>query len=57
MLVLARLLQYAGLILPPLAIVLQLMNAIDVRDMLMMLVAGLAAFWLGRLVEGYRPPT
>ena len=56
MLAVARFLQYAGLILPPLAIVLQLMNSIDVRDMLMMLVAGGAAFWLGRLLEGYRRP-
>jgi hypothetical protein len=54
MIYLARFLQYAGLLLPPLAIVLQLMEAINVRDMLMMLVAGGAAFWLGRLVEGYR---
>ncbi|MBL9124118.1 MAG: hypothetical protein JNG90_10835 [Planctomycetaceae bacterium] len=53
MLPLARLLQYAGLTLPPLAIVLQLMSSIDVRDMLIMLVAGGAAFWLGRLIEGY----
>lgn len=53
MVFLARLLQYVGLILPPLAIVLQLMEAINVRDMLILLVAGLAAFWLGRLAEGY----
>lgn len=49
----ARLLQFAGLIAPPVSIVLQLMGSIGVRDMLLILVAGLAAFWLGRLIEGY----
>jgi hypothetical protein len=49
----SRILQYAGLIAPPVSIVLQLMGAVDVRNMLLILVAGLAAFWLGRLLEGY----
>lgn len=49
----ARVLQYVGLIAPPVSIVLQLMGSINVRDMLLILVAGLAAFWLGRIGEGY----
>lgn len=46
-------LQLVGLVLPPLAIVLQLGNSISVWQMLVMLVASLAAFYLGRLLEGY----
>jgi hypothetical protein len=48
-----RVLQMVGLGLPPLSIVLQLQQTIDVRTMLVMLVSGVCAFYLGRLVEGY----
>ena len=46
-------LQRVGLYLPPASIVLQLIEAISVGQMLTMLVASVAAFCLGRLVEGY----
>lgn len=48
-----RLLQHLGLIIPPLAIVLQLANTIQVRQMLVMWVAAMCLFWIGRLLEGY----
>ncbi len=54
-----RLLQIIGLVLPPLAIVLQLINGpggrplVSVGQMLTMLVAGVSAFWIGRILEGY----
>ena len=55
-----RILQHLGLVLLPLAILLQLLpgnarggSAISVGQMLLMLVAGLCAFWIGRLIEGY----
>lgn len=48
-----RLLQHLGLLVPPLAIILQLAETIDVRTMLAMWVAALCLFWIGRLVEGY----
>jgi hypothetical protein len=48
-----RLLQHLGLIVPLLAIALQLGEAIDVRTMLAMWVAALSMFWIGRIVEGY----
>ncbi len=51
--VFGQLLQRVGLFIPPLAIVLQLLNAISLRDMLVALVAAVSAFWLGRLIEGY----
>ena len=50
---LGRILQVLGLGLPPVSIILQLQQAIDVRTMLVMLVAGVSAFYLGRMVEGY----
>ncbi len=54
-----RLLQHLGLILPPLGIVLQLLRdgngrpLLSVGQMLVMLVAGVCAFWIGRIIEGY----
>jgi len=48
-----RVLQRAGLFIPPLAIVLQLIEAITLRDMLVALLAAVSAFWLGRIIEGY----
>ena len=48
-----KLLQVAGLMLPPLSIVLQLMSSISLGQMLAMLVASICLFLIGRLVEGY----
>ncbi len=54
-----RLLQKIGLVLPPAAIVLQLLPGaggkpvLSLGQMLVMLVAGLCAFWIGRVLEGY----
>ena len=58
----ARLLQIVGLVLPPLALVMQLLKdghgrpLVSVGQMLTMLVAGVSAFWLGRIIEGYSQP-
>ncbi len=58
----ARLLQIVGLVLPPLALIMQLLKGpnglplINVGQMLTMLVAGVSAFWLGRILEGYSQP-
>lgn len=51
--VLGRLLQFAGLVGLPMAMLLQLGGQLSVKQMLIMAVAGIAAFWLGRLIEGY----
>jgi hypothetical protein len=48
-----RLLQYVGLVLPPLSIILQLQQAISLGTMLTMLVLAISAFSIGRIVEGY----
>jgi hypothetical protein len=48
-----RLLQWIGLAMPLLAVFLQLPLAISLGQMLVMALGGLAAFWLGRIVEGY----
>lgn len=55
-----RLLQHLGLILPPIAIVLQLLpgnapggTAISLKQMLVLLVAAVCAFLIGRILEGY----
>ena len=50
---LGRTLQHLGLILPLMAIFLQLGQVIKVGQMLVMLVAASSAFYLGRLLEGY----
>ena len=46
-------LQIVGLALPPLGIVAQLSNAVSLGQMLAMLLAGVCAFYLGRMMEGY----
>lgn len=51
--VLGRLMQRLGLFLPLLAMVLQIMQLVSVGQMLLLLVAGVLAFMIGRLVEGY----
>jgi hypothetical protein len=53
--VFGKALQVFGLSLPPLAIILQLSQQITLGQMLIMCVASVAAFWLGRLIEGYAP--
>ena len=50
---LGRGMQVLGLSLPPLAIVLQLSEAISLGQMLTMLVAAVCMFGIGRIVEGY----
>lgn len=50
---LGRLLQFVGLFGLPMAILLQLQEQLSLGQMLVMAVAGLAAFWLGRIIEGY----
>ena len=50
---LGRLLQMAGLVLLPLSVVLQLAGQLTVGQLLMMLVFGACAFYLGRFMEGY----
>jgi hypothetical protein len=53
---LARLLQIGGLILLPLAMLMELSGQLGQRpvaELLLMLVAGAGAFVLGRLIEGY----
>ncbi len=51
-----RLLQISGLIVPLVAIILQLEQAINVKSMLLLLVMGVATFYLGRIIEGYSRP-
>ena len=52
-----RLLQIFGLVLLPLAMYMQLSDVLQERigidRMLIMLICGAAAFWLGRIIEGY----
>ncbi|HXT58258.1 MAG TPA: hypothetical protein VN699_06465 [Pirellulales bacterium] len=48
-----RILQHLGLLLAPAAVVLQLAEVIDVRQLLKFGVVALCLFWIGRLVEGY----
>lgn len=54
--VLGKFLQLAGLIILPLAIVMQLggvLVRIGLDQMIFMMVAGVTAFYLGRYIEGY----
>jgi hypothetical protein len=46
-------LQILGLVVPPVAIVLQLANTISLGKMLTMLVAAVCMFGIGRIIEGY----
>ncbi len=52
-----RLLQHIGLVLPPLSIVCSLAGMFNFWErpfqLLMMLVAAVCCFWIGRIVEGY----
>ena len=54
---LGRSLQIIGLVLLPLAMMMEVTGTLDrltgVSDMVMMLIAGAAAFYIGRIVEGY----
>ena len=49
----ARLLQVAGLTIPFLAIILELSHTISLGQMLVMLVAAVCCFWIGRILEGF----
>lgn len=53
--VVGRWMQMFGLAVPPLAIVLQLGESITLGQMLMMLVAAVCCFGIGRIIEGYSP--
>ena len=48
-----RLLQLLGLVMPPLAIFLQMAGSLSLGPMLIMAVAAISAFYLGRILEGY----
>lgn len=48
-----RILQHAGLIALPLGMVLELTGTIRLGQMLLVMVAGACAFWIGRILEGY----
>ena len=52
-----KLLQLGGLVLLPVAIVLELTGSLNrdrgVADMVIMMIFGLSAFYLGRFIEGY----
>lgn len=50
---LGKLLQLIGLGLPLIAVLAQLSNAISLGRMLVMMLAALAAFYIGRILEGY----
>jgi hypothetical protein len=50
---LGRLLQIVGLSLPILAIVMQVMEQVSVGQMLVMWVAAMCTFYIGRIMEGY----
>jgi hypothetical protein len=45
--------QILGLVVPPLAMVMQLSDAISLGQMLTILVAAVCCFGIGRIVEGY----
>jgi hypothetical protein len=51
--VVGRLMQIAGLIIPLLAILMQLSGGLDVKKMLVAAVAAISLFYIGRIVEGY----
>jgi ATP/ADP translocase len=50
-----RLGQRLGLVIPALAIILELNHAISLGQMLMLLLAAVCLFWIGRIIEGYSP--
>jgi hypothetical protein len=49
----ARFLQIVGLTIPPLAIIAQLTNSIDLKQMLGFLVASISVFTIGYLMQRY----
>jgi len=51
-----RSLQIFGLVALPVSMVLQLQNSIGAGPMLLLMVFGAAAFYLGRILEGYGQP-
>jgi hypothetical protein len=48
--------QFLGLALPALAILLELNHAISLGQMLVLLVAAICCFWIGRILEAYAGP-
>jgi len=50
---LGRLGQFLGLAIPAVAVLLELNHTITLGQMLVMLVAAVCSFWIGRIVEGY----
>ena len=50
---LGRFLQFAALLMLPLAMVVQLFGVLRPAQLLVALVFGVAAFYLGRVIEGY----
>jgi hypothetical protein len=50
---LGRIGQFLGLTIPAIAVLLELNHAISLGQMLVMLVAAVCCFWIGRIVEGY----
>jgi hypothetical protein len=51
--IVGRILQHLGLLLPPLSILLQLAGALPLNSMLVLLIAAVALFYIGRILEGY----
>ncbi len=55
-----KFLQFVGLVVPPVAIVMELSNGFIVRDgvadLLLAMVASVCAFYIGRIIEGYSSP-
>jgi hypothetical protein len=51
--VIGRLGQLAGLVVPALAVILELNHSISLGQMLVMLVFAACVFWIGRILEGY----
>ena len=45
--------QWLGLTVPAVAVLLELNHRISLGQMLMMLVAAVCCFWIGRILEGY----
>jgi hypothetical protein len=45
--------QWLGLTVPAVAVLLELNHRISLGQMLMMLVAAICCFWIGRILEGY----
>jgi hypothetical protein len=45
--------QFLGLSIPAVAVLLELNHTITLGQMLVMLVAAICCFWIGRIIEGY----